>query len=282
MEFDPQLSRTLKGDPGRIKQILMNLIGNAVKFTQKGYVKVKFIKLEEDESSLTFKCEVEDTGIGISPSVIGRLFQPFVQADESTTRKYGGTGLGLSISKRLVELMGGEMGVNSIEGQGSTFWFRLRLPKSKNTVNAQGGSEAQAMINRDLAKLARILVVEDNKINQLVISKMIVGLGFNVDVVSSGPEALQCLLERPYDLMMLDCHMPQMDGYTVAGIIRQGDPYPQSIPIVAFTADAMKGDREKCLEAGMNDYLVKPISKAKFIRVLLKWVPALGQNKEAA
>ncbi len=274
MEIDSNLSGYVRGDLGRIRQVATNLISNAIKFTKEGSVTVRLVQMSDSVDSKKILFEVEDTGIGISSRILSRLFQPFIQADASTTRKYGGTGLGLSISKRLVELMGGELGVRSEEGKGSLFWFKLQLKKGVDSKK-EISSESFVPLNKNISKNIHILVAEDNKINQFIILKILEKMGFRVSIAKTGFEALDALKASQVDLMILDCQMPDMDGYTVSDKIRKDGSYPKSIPIIAFTANAMAGDAEKCFKAGMNDYLTKPISVQKLTEVLKKWIPGL-------
>ncbi len=428
---------TLQGDPGRIRQVLTNLVGNALKFTEHGEVSVQVTNQEESESEVVVRVEVNDTGIGLSPDQQAKLFQAFTQADSSTSRKYGGTGLGLAISKQLTEMMGGEIGVSSTPGSGSVFWFTVRLRKpptasqplaprddlkglrvcvvddnptsqlflshhlqewKMRVVSAHDGPSALgqiqaasqerdpfdvvmvdkhmtgielgALIRKDPtvsqtklvlltgfaqrgdAKVAKeagfdayltkplhykklyqvlglvmgksgtasgsgvesestlitqhsvtevaargrkkILLAEDNAVNQKIAVKMLAKLGYNVDVVANGQEAVQALARIPYDLVLMDCMMPEMDGFEATRAIRQheashvkGDgtnsgtsdtldsstTTHQRIPIIAMTANAMKGDREQCLEAGMDGYLAKPVKLEELEAMFQQWLP---------
>jgi two-component system sensor histidine kinase/response regulator len=414
--IDPEVPQALRGDPGRLRQILINLSGNAIKFTEHGevslHVMLERAPLAADAPAL-LRFELRDTGIGIPPAKQATLFQPFSQVDASMTRRFGGTGLGLSISKRLVELMGGEIGVQSSEGQGSTFWFTVDLPIAAsvpapehhadllagrrilvvddNRTNrrllelllahwgceplmVEGGTDALALLRAELASgrtidaglidmqmpemdgetlvatikadpalaalpcimltsagvslnaaeaeacgyaaylykpvkgarlhgvlagvlgmstaaptiaalpgqtdttpvsAARILVVEDNAVNQKVVQKLLERQGYRSDLAGNGFEALAALRERPYDLVLMDCQMPEMDGFEATRQLR--DPASAvrdvAIPVIALTANAMQGDRERCLEAGMNDYLTKPIAPQALAEALARWLP---------
>lgn len=419
-DITPDLPRQLKGDPGRLRQVLMNIIGNAIKFTPHGEVAVRVSNQGKNKNGVILKFEISDTGIGISPETLKTLFSPFTQADASTTRHYGGTGLGLSISKRLVALMGGEIGVTSEAGVGSTFWFTLPLPIDEsapipapptnpdtqlercrilvvddNTTNRQlllrllsrwgclvheaddgktaltaltnaaeqgtpyeialldmqmpgmDGETLGRLIKRDpkidqthlimltsattrgdaerlrkvgfeaylgkpikeqhlietLAVLRqakpllssseeqrplvtrhtieeshhaknqrRVLLVEDNLTNQKVACALLKRLSIQPDLANNGIEAIQALSKHRYDLILMDCQMPEMDGYETTENIRSGSVHP-SVPIVAMTANAMQGDREKCLNAGMNDYMTKPIDLQALQTILERWLP---------
>jgi PAS domain S-box-containing protein len=254
--------QSISADGGRLRQILLNLLGNAIKFTNQGGITVGVDVAEEKNDGRLIRFSVTDQGIGISAEAQTRLFQPFSQADTSTTRKFGGTGLGLAISKQLVELMGGSMNVDSVEGQGSTFWFTLfttRVEQATAPAKALGDGwpvGAKAKISND----TRILLVEDNPVNQMVALRLLELLGFHADVVNDGAEAVDAAQCQSYDLLLMDCQMPIMDGYEATAEIRRREADSgRRTRIVAMTANAMSGDREKCLEAGMDDYIAKPI-----------------------
>ena len=272
----------LKGDPGRLRQILLNLANNAIKFTHAGEVSIDVSLDKQSAGDATLKFSVSDTGIGISPDKMDALFAPFSQADASTTRKYGGTGLGLTISKRLVEMMDGKIGVRSEPGKGSTFWFTAVLetsgvenqsiaaepksPKSSNQIELEKLSDA------DIRGKIRIIVAEDNIINQKVLIKMLENLGCRADAVSNGIEVLNALESTPYDLVLMDCQMPEMDGFEATQNIRnRSSLHNPNIPIIAITANAMKGDREKCIAVGMDDYIAKPIQPDLLAELVNKW-----------
>jgi two-component system, sensor histidine kinase and response regulator len=252
------IPETIAGDKSRICQVLVNLLSNAVKFTQEGEieVKAKAFRLADDNYEIEFS--VKDTGIGISQETLGRLFQPFSQADASTSRKYGGTGLGLAISKRLVELMGGRIWVESGEGRGSAFYFTIVAKRSTNPPN----KALPVLTHIDEPEQTRersILLAEDNTVNQRMAILMLKKLGYNADKVANGTEVLLALESKFYDLILMDVQMPEMDGLQATREIRRR--WPSGGPkIVALTAHAIAGDREKCLEAGMDDYLCKPIN----------------------
>jgi len=412
---DGDVPSSLKGDPGRLRQILLNLVGNAVKFTEEGEVAVFVSLVRAGEGRATLRFEVRDTGIGITPARLQALFSPFTQGDGSTTRKYGGTGLGLSISKQLVDLMGGQIGVESEEGSGSTFWFAITLETGRDGKRASFepfGADARVLVvddnetNRLLATTllaswgctvgeapdgpqalaglkaaaahnapyrvalldmqmpgmdgetlagrikedpeiaathllmmtslgrrtkthlflgsvpkpihqgqlyamlasalgrkhapqkpespratvpsatsvppGRILVVEDNPTNQLVAARILEKLGCRADVAGNGREALTALRRIPYDLVLMDCQMPEMDGFEAARRIRRGEAGAERArtPVIAMTARAMQGDREECIEAGMDDYLSKPIDTNALIAALHKWLSKAGKTKE--
>ena len=271
---DPAAPTQLRGALGRLLQILINLAGNAIKFTKKGKVEVSVGLEEEGESDCLLRFSVRDTGIGIPEDKIGVLFNKFSQVEASTTRKYGGTGLGLAISKQLAELMGGTIGVISQEGKGSEFWFTVRLELSPGVAAqpAESEPESQAIDNLN----GRVLVAEDNPTNREVILGMLRRLGLRAEAVADGAEAVNVLESIPYDLVLMDMRMPVMDGIEATQQIRkpQFAVLNHEIPIIALTANAMQSDREACLAAGMNDFLSKPIRKAELRNVLGKWLPA--------
>ena len=250
----------LRGDPTRLRQILFNLIGNAIKFTEKGDVSVTSSHRTDADGSLQLRFDIRDSGIGISEEGRARLFTRFNQADSSTTRKFGGTGLGLAICKQLVELMGGEIGVDSEPGRGSTFHFTIRckLGEQPAVVETADPDGSIALANRKL----RILVAEDNSVNQLFIKMLLGKSGHFVDVVGDGAEAVEAVKKVSYDLILMDIQMPEMDGPTATKVIRQLDRSVARIPIIALTANAMLGQREEYLAAGMDDYVTKPIDRS--------------------
>lgn len=270
----------LKGDPGRVRQIIINLVGNAIKFTDKGEVVIKVVTESEQDESVLIRFSVSDTGIGIPEDRLPVIFDQFTQADGSTTRKFGGTGLGLAICRQLSELMGGKIGCSSEPGKGSTFWFTARFEKQispDQTSEVLKISEILGRNNIALANVARrnirILLAEDNDINQMVAQSLLGKLGYKADVVADGVEAVRALELIDYDLVLMDCMMPNMDGFEATAAIR--DPGSKvinhSVPIIALTANAMKGDREHCIEAGMNDYLRKPVKKEDLAEIIWKY-----------
>jgi CheY-like chemotaxis protein len=240
----------------------------------------------EDERNATIRFSVSDTGIGIPANRQDILFSPFTQADGSTTRKYGGTGLGLAISKQLAELMGGMIGVESEVGKGSTFWFtavfekQLARPGSAEglaEIEGEGAMDRFATrptISESFNRKIRILVAEDNPVNQKVAQAMLRKMGLQADVVANGLEAVNALLIIPYDLVLMDCQMPEMDGFEATGKIRQqgSKTLNPCIPIIAMTALAMQGDREECIQAGMNDFIAKPVQQRELAKMLARWL----------
>jgi len=286
--IDPGVPIFLKGDPGRVRQVVTNLVGNALKFTQKGSVTVAVSLVADQDGVVMVKFSIIDTGIGIPESRISALFSPFTQVDASTTRKYGGTGLGLAICKQLAELMGGEIGVTSEEEKGSTFWFTARFEKqSAEAINANKtgvcslqDSQLHAVNKRD-DLVAHILLAEDNLINQKVALHMLKTIGHTVDAVADGQQAVEALSKVYYDLVLMDCMMPVMNGYEATASIRDlnSNVLNHNIPIIAITANAMKEDRDKCLESGMDDYVSKPVKKNELSAVLDKWLSSAHPSR---
>ncbi len=276
-EIPPHIPRKIISDSVRLRQILLNLLSNAIKFTDTGeiYLTVGTVPIPDSEE-IFMEFAIKDTGIGIDPKVLNRLFMAFEQGDASSTRRFGGTGLGLAITKRLTALMGGDVSVISTLGVGSTFTATIRtipvktLDKSTKTVRNYG-SPAMNELYGELKDL-RVLLVEDDRINQAVILTMLESVGILTSLAENGQKALDKLQQNQYDLILMDCMMPVMDGFTATREIVKifGSQHP---PIIALTANAMSGDREHCLQYGMNDFLSKPISKAKLLESVRKWNP---------
>jgi PAS domain S-box-containing protein len=269
------LPEFLVGDPARIKQILLNFLSNAVKFTLQGEVTVIAKLVNQDETGVQLRLSVIDSGIGLTEAVKERLFKPFSQADSSTSRKYGGTGLGLAICKKLVEAMGGEIGVDSIPGKGSTFWIQSRFaigkPTEKNSREADNAGVNVSSISEISRK--RLLLAEDNRVNQRVAIHILNKLGYSVDVVENGINAVNAIANNSYDLVLMDCQMPEMDGFQATQAIRQTEIISQKhIIVIAMTANALDGDRERCLAAGMDDYMTKPINVDRVKEMLTAWL----------
>jgi len=274
-EIDEQVPCSLQGDHGRLRQVVTNLSYNAIKFTDKGGIDVRANIENETEFDVKLKFEIKDTGIGIPQEQINKLFTPFSQIDGGLTRRYGGTGLGLAISKNIVELMGGEIGVESIEGKGSRFWFtavfrkqgveQSSVEKTDNTSNSN---------SRDNGRSAAILLVEDNKINQFVANSMLKKLGYKTDITGNGMECIEVLKQKEYSVVLMDCQMPEMDGFQTTKKIRSGNSgvINPDVTIIALTAHAMEGYRELCIQSGMNDYISKPVKIMEVERILNRWV----------
>ncbi|HMZ81605.1 MAG TPA: ATP-binding protein, partial [Acidobacteriota bacterium] len=305
---DADVPTNLCGDPGRLRQILINLIGNAIKFTQAGSVTVN-VSLAEGpppaektaEPTTLLRFAVTDTGIGISPNVQANLFEVFTQAESSTFRKFGGTGLGLAISKQLVEMMNGTIGLTSEPGRGSTFFFTAQFtiqPEPSGSYarhEATDSDQAYQKVSpiRDYTttpgiseQRLRVLVAEDSAVNQRVAVKMLEKLGCRADVVANGLEAVNALKLLPYDLVFMDCQMPEMDGFEATSEIRKWElsesTFPDPIPIIAMTANAMQGDRERCLAAGMDDYVAKPVRFESLEAVVQHWRDQIRKAMPAA
>jgi len=275
--IDPDVPLLLKGDAGRLRQILTNIIGNAIKFTIKGSVSLHICKAAEDEERTTLRFLVRDSGIGIAADKLEKIFEPFTQADSSATRTHGGTGLGLTIARQLAELMGGTVGVESIEGEGATFWFTVVLEKqSVATPRPEVAPPSRDHLSPALTGSIRLLLAEDEPTNQLVTKLFLSRSGYLVDVANNGREALKLLEENDYALVLMDCMMPVLNGYEATSVIRNPASAVRNhtIPVIALTAQAMQEDQENCLTAGMNDYLTKPIEATKVFAMLEKWIPA--------
>jgi len=265
--IDADVAPVVRGDCNRVRQVLLNLLGNAVKFTAAGEVSVRVNRERAVGGEQRLRFAVSDTGIGIDQATRARLFAPFIQGDATTTRKYGGSGLGLCIAKQLVELMHGQIGLQSSRGEGSTFWFTLPYRPGKAMRPARPdltpGSPPPAF---DKARL--VLVAEDNEINQVAARQVLQKLGFAVDIAANGLAAIEMSGRRDYAVVLMDCQMPEVDGYQAVEAIRRRERGRRHTPIVAMTAHTMAGDREKCLAAGMDGYIAKPLRIAELQRVL--------------
>jgi CheY-like chemotaxis protein/HPt (histidine-containing phosphotransfer) domain-containing protein len=261
----------LIGDPIRIRQVLINLLNNAVKFTNNGAIEVRVTLEDDGGASVVVRVELQDTGVGISPEAQAVIFQPFAQGDGSITRRFGGTGLGLSICRKLMSLMGGEIGFRSDVGIGSTFWFEIALGKA-NGASPRKRAVPSSLFPRNSTGW-KILVAEDNAINQKVVSAMLQRLGCSVDIAHNGRDALELWEDGAYDLVLMDCQMPIMSGFEAATAIRAKEGNGGArIPIVAMTAQAYAQDRDRCTRAGMDDHLAKPLTKNELKGALAKWL----------
>ncbi|OAN50783.1 hybrid sensor histidine kinase/response regulator [Magnetospirillum moscoviense] len=262
-----QVPRQVVGDPTRLRQVLTNLIGNALKFTTGGSVTVR-VGLEATEDSLSkLRFEVADTGIGIAPDALATLFQEFVQADSSISRRFGGTGLGLAICKRLVEMMGGDIGCDSRLGEGATFWFTTRVGLASVSVR----HSAPAVVDRPVTAPLTVLLAEDNPVNQKLTTILLTRWGHAVTLAKNGAEAIDAVLGGTFDVVLMDVHMPAVDGLEATRRIRAMGGPMAAVPIVAMTADVLEGDTARCLAAGMDDYVAKPVDPDRLQAVLAKF-----------
>ncbi|MDD5587003.1 MAG: ATP-binding protein, partial [Alphaproteobacteria bacterium] len=283
LEIQEDVPDRLISDDGRIRQVLLNLLANGVKYTEGGYVKLRvshlLSKAKDDQRVALLRFEVIDSGIGISAVDQDKLFKEFSRIEHANTRRFSGTGLGLAISRRLVKLLNGEIGVESKPGQGSKFWFMLPLPMEE--IPEKPGARAlpvqQALAGQD-PKNYRLLLVEDNETNRLVASRYIEKAGYRYDAAVTGAEAISIVKARTYDLILMDISMPDVDGFEATRRIRAMGGWAAKVPIIALTAHVMQGDRERCLAAGMNDHLGKPLNYETLVRTIGMWVEAAVQT----
>ena len=276
LEVDVQRAPThVQGDPVRVQQIMLNLLGNAVKFTPQGRVILRLSTETQTDEQVTVRLEVEDTGLGVSPGDAARLFNAFVQADDTSARRHGGTGLGLAIARSLVELMGGRIGVHSLLGQGSTFWCTFTLQRSQLPLDLspEPGVSQQGVLAdlRAQHTHARVLLVDDNAVNRLLVEELLAMAGLKPDSVDSGTAAVERLRAQPYDLVLMDVHMPDMDGLQATRLIR-ALPHGQGLPILAMTASVLQDERQACLDAGMDAHLAKPIDTSQLFSAVHHWL----------
>jgi signal transduction histidine kinase/ActR/RegA family two-component response regulator len=273
VEINPNVPEYVKGDSVRLRQVLVNLIANAIKFTHEGGVTIA-VKSINTAGNMMLRFDITDTGIGISQSTLKTLFQPFVQADGSTTRKYGGTGLGLSICKRIVELMGGTLEVVSEPGVGSCFSFSVPFT-AVESLDEETPEESDAAMPSTLQSLQTlpILVVEDNVVLRRLASAQLRNCGLEHDLAGNGQEALDMLAKKKYSIVLMDCQMPVMDGYEATQTIRRREKVTgERLPIVAMTASALPADRQRCMDADMDDYISKPVNMALLNAILQRWL----------
>lgn len=298
-EVTPEVPAAVRVDPLRLQQILTNLLGNAIKFTRHGSVRFAVRALSREAKTVVLRFEVQDTGIGVEPAMLAAIFEPFRQADSTTTRRYGGTGLGLAISRRIARLMGGDMHAVSVPGEGSTFCADLPvevldddvLQTAKDALNRRTPSGVyRAAAQQDVPErqagepdpgLKRILVVEDDPVSQSVTTHLLDSLNVRTDVASSGADALRAIAAQEYDLIFMDCAMPGMDGYETTARIRKGEMEGEHRPIVALTAHGFAAQRRRCREVGMDDVLIKPVTRERLAEMLDRYLgdaPDPGQS----
>ena len=280
VEIDPKLPAALCGDAARICQVLLNLASNAVKFTELGGVTIAVGCLSRDGSRATVEWRVTDTGIGIPPDRVGGLFTDFVQADVSINRRFGGTGLGLAISRRIVEQMGGSIAVSSIPGVGAAFRFSLTLPWSDKVVSDRradrvGAEDLKASIAA-LGRPLRVLIAEDDATNRMVVVKMLQEFNAETRIVTDGVQAVRAASEADYDLILMDIRMPEMDGLAATRAIRARGGRFATLPVIALTANAFPEDVKRCREAGMSDFLAKPLRKQAMVSAMLRAIGPVG------
>ncbi|CAA6805997.1 MAG: Unknown protein, partial [uncultured Thiotrichaceae bacterium] len=280
---NPGIPDRLIGDPKKLGQILRNLIVNAIKFTEQGNIEIEVDPVNFEPGKVQLRFSVKDTGLGISPEVQKKLFQPFLQGDTSITRQYGGTGLGLAISQQLVQLMGSNIKIDSKPEEGSCFYFIVTFDvpesqtpfKENQTTPPPSNSGSQRITRIPALSGTKVLLVEDDSINRLFQQKYLITFGVTVEVAPNGKVALEMLQNESFDIVLMDIQMPVLDGYETTRIIRKQQKW-QDLPIIALTAHALSGEREKCLAAGMNDYLSKPFEPEQLRDILLKWVNVGG------
>jgi signal transduction histidine kinase/DNA-binding response OmpR family regulator len=269
LDIDPAIPEYLMGDSARLSQILLNLIGNAIKFTDKGQVSIRTYLMEESPADVKCKFVITDTGIGIPKEKIRMIFERFAQASSDTTRKYGGTGLGLTIVQQLVELQGGKIEVESTEGKGSAFSFYLKFRKSAHVTSQAFEKEARFSSNSDIKY--RVLLAEDILLNQRLVQKIMMKWDYKLDIANNGAEAIEKLKKNDYDIILMDIQMPEIDGYTATQMVRKmQDPLKKNIPIIAITAHASNSEAEKCINLGMNAYISKPFNARNLKKIILQ------------
>ena len=266
VERQPDLPERLRGDPARLLQILFNLVNNAVKFTERGSIAIRIGARDLPDGRVELAVAVSDTGIGVEPALQSKLFGKFAQADASMTRRFGGSGLGLAICRQLVTLMGGSIGLDSRPGEGSTFWFKVPCERAGHATAAA----AEAASEPAPSRAGELLLVEDNLVNQKVVLAMVEIAGYKVDAVVNGVEAIAALRRKRYDVVLMDAQMPEMDGLTATREIRKLPGPVGRVPIIALTANAMAGDRERYLAGGMDDYVSKPVDPKQLFAAIAR------------
>jgi signal transduction histidine kinase/DNA-binding response OmpR family regulator len=283
--FDPATPPAVIGDPGRIRQVLNNLLSNAIKFTEKGHILVE-VRSEARGGERIYHLAVRDTGIGIPQDKQAKLFRPFIQADSSTARRYGGTGLGLTLVSRILEAMGGAIRLESVEGKGTSLVATLPLgpdaqagSPGRQPLHGAGRPAAPALLS---GFQARVLLVEDHEVNQVIARKFLEAAGLTVERAANGREALDRLAAQSFDLVLMDCQMPEMDGFEATARFRAMERGTgRRLPVIAMTAHAMAGDRDRCLQAGMDDYLTKPLARESLMRAVSRWLGKSGPEPAA-
>jgi CheY-like chemotaxis protein len=280
----PETPNTLRGDPYRVRQLILNLVNNAIKFTEKGEVGIEISCSERDADTVKIRCAIRDTGIGLSDESQKMLFQPFTQADSSTTRRFGGTGLGLAICQKLVSLMRGKIGVESRLGAGATFWFEIPVQKNGAPPAVNRTVASTASFDTGRSSKPRVLVIEDGAANQKLAIYQLRKLGCDVEIAPNGKAGIEAWQRNRHTVILMDCHMPQIDGYEATRQIRaiEAERRLPATRIIAMTASVMPGDREACINAGMNDYISKPVSLADLRAALdraFAAIPAAAQDK---
>lgn len=288
-QLDQDAHACYLGDYGRLRQVMVNLVGNAIKFTERGGVSISVNRVGGEDHTPRLRTEINDTGIGIPRDALDKLFNSFTQVDASTSRRFGGTGLGLAICQKIVHAMGGQIGVTSTERAGSMFWFEVDLPLV--SPGAQGTARddttitilpGQQFISDQTGARLRVLVVDDVPVNQVVVEKMLDSLGYQVDSAGNGSEAIEAVKSKHYDLIFMDIQMPVMDGLRATRKIRKLDLKNASIPIIAITANTQESDREACIKAGMNDFIAKPFVKKQLVGLLERYFPSAIYRSQKA
>ncbi len=280
-EGDPETDITVLGDSGRLRQVLLNLLSNSIKFTEQGEIRLSLRHRGENDKRVSLQFDVSDTGVGFDPQRLDELFERFTQADSSVVRRHGGTGLGLPISRHLVELMGGTIDADTQPGRGATFTILIEFERVQRNIPVKTEQRADAPTpNARGLPSVRVLAAEDSPTNQMVLAAMLDGTGYKLDTVADGEEAIEALGRLRYDIVLMDVQMPVLDGVEATRLIRERYPHCAKMPIIALTANAMKGDRERYISAGMSDYLPKPLNKENLLERLWYWSQANTEQRQ--